>query len=59
MGERARERAVQRLDLGPSVERVGALLERLARPVSQQHDSAAPRPERPERPVRQPRSAST
>ena len=32
MGERARERAVQRLDLGPSIERVGALMERLARP---------------------------
>lgn len=32
MGERARERAVQRLDLAPSIQRVGALLERLARP---------------------------
>ncbi|HEY8877442.1 MAG TPA: glycosyltransferase [Roseateles sp.] len=41
MGERARERAAQRLDLGPSVERVGALMERLARPLSQQQPSRA------------------
>lgn len=53
MGERARERAVQRLDLAPSVARVGALIERLARPAPQQHDSAAARAERP------PRSATT
>ncbi|RZJ07353.1 MAG: glycosyltransferase [Rubrivivax sp.] len=31
MGERARERTVQRLDLAPGIARVGALLERLAR----------------------------
>lgn len=36
MSERARERAVQRLDLAPSVARVGALLERLARPAAPQ-----------------------
>lgn len=36
MGERARERAVQRLDLAPSLARVGALLERLARPQAAQ-----------------------
>lgn len=36
MGERARERAVQRLDLTPSLARVGALLERLARPQAPQ-----------------------
>jgi len=32
MGEQARERVVQRLDLAPSAARVGALMERLARP---------------------------
>ena len=51
MGERARERAVQRLDLGASVARVGALLERLARPA--QRDSAE------QRSGRTPRAAST
>jgi glycosyltransferase involved in cell wall biosynthesis len=38
MGERARERAVQHLDLQPSVARVGALLERLARPPADSPD---------------------
>ncbi|MCE4553115.1 glycosyltransferase [Roseateles cellulosilyticus] len=33
MGERARARAVQRLDLATGLTRVGALMERLARPV--------------------------
>lgn len=42
MSERARERAVQRLDLTPSVARVGELLQRLARPPSLQ-------PQRPPR----------
>lgn len=36
MSERARERAVQRLDLAPSVVRVGELLDRLARPPTPQ-----------------------
>lgn len=36
MGERARERTVQHLDLAPSAARVGALLERLARPPAPQ-----------------------
>ncbi|MBW8848085.1 MAG: glycosyltransferase [Burkholderiales bacterium] len=52
MGDRARERAVQRLDLGASVARVGALLERLARP-QRQHDGAE------QRGGRAPRAAAT
>ncbi len=46
MGRRARERAVQRLDLGPSVERVGALLTRIARPSAPQQINGAEHPNR-------------
>jgi glycosyltransferase involved in cell wall biosynthesis len=41
MGARARERALRQLDIGASVERVGALMARLARPASALREAAA------------------
>lgn len=49
MGERARERAVQRLDLTPCIARVGSLIERLARPAAQPQQDSVSRPTRPQR----------
>lgn len=43
MGARARERAVARLDLAAGIARIGALIERLARPASTTRAHATPR----------------